>query len=325
MNSSQKKQILVTGSGGLIGSSLCKVLRNNGYLIRGFDLTATGSEHGDIRDPEAVQRAVQGCVGAIHLAAVSRVIYGEQFPELCRDVNIGGLQNLLSAIGKQPETPWLIFASSREVYGNAEPLPVKESWPLRPINTYGETKLQSEEMIRQHSETTGLRAVILRFSNVFGGINDYEDRVIPAFVSAALNNKPLRIDGEASTFDFTFLEDVLDGIVRCCSLLESGKSLAGPVHLVSGTPTTLGELARTILEITGSNSGIDITPSRNYDVGKFFGEPSYACEVLSWKHHTSLKTGLLKLAELLPDAILRSGKPSYLFGNPVKPMPLIQV
>lgn len=325
MNSSQKKQILVTGSGGLIGSSLCNVLRNNGYQVKGFDLLSPGTEYGDVRDLQAVEKAVEGCSGVVHLAAVSRVIYGEQFPELCRDVNIGGLQNLLTAIGKQQESPWLIFASSREVYGNAEPLPVKESWPLQPINTYGETKQISEEMIRNQSETEGLRAIILRFSNVFGGINDYEDRVIPAFVSAALNNKPLRVDGEASTFDFTFLEDVLDGIVRCCSLLESGKSLTGPVHLVSGTPTTLGELARTILEITGSSSGIDITPSRNYDVGKFFGDPAEACKALGWKHHTSLETGLLRLAELLPDAILRSGKPSYLSETPVKPMPLIQV
>ncbi|HRZ43236.1 MAG TPA: NAD(P)-dependent oxidoreductase [Bacteroidales bacterium] len=325
MISSAKKQVLVTGSGGLIGSSLCKVLLNNGYKVKGFDLNATGDGYGDIRNREAVLKAVEGCAGVVHLAAVSRVIYGEQFPELCRDINVGGMQNLLSAIGKQQESPWLIFASSREVYGNAEPLPVKESWPLQPINTYGETKLVSEEMILQQSKNEGLRAVILRFSNVFGGLNDYEDRVIPAFVNAALHNSPLRVDGEASTFDFTFLEDVVEGIVRCCSLLESGKTLPSPVHLVSGVPTTLGELAETILEITGSNSPIEITPSRNYDVGKFYGDPDEAFDALGWRHTTPLKTGLLRLAEMLPGTRLRPGRPTYLPENSVKPITLNQV
>ncbi len=320
-----KGRILVTGSEGLIGSSLRKLLQDKGFAVPGLDIAGQGEDQGDVRDYDSVRNAISGCSGVVHLAAVSRVVYGEKYPELCRDVNLNGLDNILKAIASENYRPWLLFASSREVYGNAEKLPVKESWPLLPINTYGETKLLSEEKILHHIQTAGLHAGILRFSNVYGGVNDYEDRVIPAFIRAAQSGNPLRVDGENCTFDFTFLEDVLDGIVRFIALLERGETLPEPVHLVGGIATTLGELARTILKITDSNSSLDITPTRTYDVGKFFGDPGLAREILEWTHTTPLETGLLRLARNMQGVQLRPGRLSVPTELMLKPEPICEV
>lgn len=298
--------ILITGSSGLIGTGLRQILIGNGYNVKGFDIRGDGEDFGDVRDTAALSKAIHGCVGVIHLAAVSRVIDGERNPELCWYVNVNGITNVIESILQQEHKPWLIFSSSREVYGNASDLPVKETQPCAPINIYGESKVKSELLVEEAVKNKGLQAAILRFSNVFGGLNDHEDRVIPAFVRAALFGEFLRVDGDDNTFDFTHLDDVLAGIVLTIKYLkETGNSLA-PVHFVSGRPTTLRELAEMVIKLTGSNSDIIQAPPRKYDVARFFGSTERAGRVLDWYHKTPLETGLLKLAGLLKEHLYLS-------------------
>ena len=95
---------------------------------RGLDLRGDGDERGDVRDPDKVARAIAGCRGVVHLAAVSRVIDGEREPARCESVNVGGLRVVIEAA--QKIGAWVLFASSREVYGQAT-LPVHEDAPLQ--------------------------------------------------------------------------------------------------------------------------------------------------------------------------------------------------
>lgn len=288
--------ILITGSCGLIGTGLRTVLTGMGYQVKGYDIRGEGEDFGDVRDVVALSNVVSGCSGVIHLAAVSRVIDGERNPKLCCDVNVNGITNVIESILQQECKPWLIFSSSREVYGNAADLPVKETASRSPINVYGESKVRSEMLVEDAVRDRGLHAAILRFSNVFGGLNDHEDRVIPAFVRAALLGDFLRVDGDDNTFDFTFLDDVIEGVFLTIKHLEErGESLT-PLHFVSGRPTTLRELAEMAIQITCSNSTILHAPSREYDVARFFGCIQRAQEVLGWRHQTSLEDGLLSLA-----------------------------
>ena len=129
-------QILITGSAGLVGASLRKALVLSGHRVVGLDLRATGAEEGDVRDLARVRRALQGCDGVVHLAGVSRVVVAERDPHLCRDTNVQGLANVIGAAEQETVPPWLLFASSREVYGEAESLPATENTPLRPVNVY---------------------------------------------------------------------------------------------------------------------------------------------------------------------------------------------
>jgi UDP-glucose 4-epimerase len=285
-------KILITGSFGLIGTALCKSLDNNGFQLSELDLRGAGDSLGDVRDLMTVERAMDGCSGVVHLAAVSRVIWGELNPDLCREVNLTGIQNVLAAIRRQEKMPWLIFASSREVYGNAGVLPVRETSLVSPINVYGETKAESEVMITEAGKSWGLPYAILRFSNVFGGIGDYSDRVVPAFFKAAISGAPLRIDGAENTFDFTWLDEVIRAIQLTVNKLENQHTINVPLHLVSGIPTTLKELAQMVIKITKSNSPLMLSRSREYDVSRFFGDPSLAEDILGWRHETPLTDAL---------------------------------
>jgi nucleoside-diphosphate-sugar epimerase len=116
--------IFITGSAGLVGSVLARTLRERGHRVVSFDLRDPDPlARGDVRDAAAVARVMRGCTGIIHLAAVSRVIFGERDPALCRSTNIGGTRTVLEAASVAPDRPWLIFASSREVYGQPTCLP----------------------------------------------------------------------------------------------------------------------------------------------------------------------------------------------------------
>lgn len=292
---SMSKTILVTGSAGLIGSAVVGALRGPLHHPRSFDLrSADPNERSDVRDFSSLCQAMEGCDGVIHLAAVSRVVWGEQDPDVCLATNVQGTRNVVRAAQQAKNRPWVLLASSREVYGQAAVLPATEDTPLRPLNVYARSKIEAERCVLGAREG-GTRTAILRLSNVYGGVVDHEDRVIPAFVGAGLRNGTLRLDGAGSTFDFTHLEDTVRGIITTVQLLEKGESTLPPIHLLTGKPTTLQQLADTVLELAESNARIEHAPARSYDVSRFFGDPRRARQWLGWEARVALRDGLLRL------------------------------
>ncbi len=289
--------ILITGSHGLVGSALRGLLAAAGHEIINLDLRAPeGAGCGDVRDLAAVSRAVADCDGIIHLAAVSRVIWAEQDPALCRETNVGGLRNVVKEAFAARRRPWLIFASSREIYGEPDALPVAEDAPLRPINIYGQTKIAGERLVGE-ARAAGLTTAILRLSNVYGSIDDHADRVIPAFARQALVGEALRVDGAGHTFDFTHIDDTARGFAAVIDAFAAGERELPPIHLLTGTPTTLGELATLAVDLSGSTSKINLGPPRSYDVERFYGDPRRAREVLGWQANVDLRRGLAGLIE----------------------------
>lgn len=141
------KTIAITGSEGLIGRAVVSAFQTLGYRLRRFDLRLPVGHpgRGNVLDAGAVARLVADCDGVIHLAAVSRVVWGERDPELCWATNVDGLRNVLDATHRQPRRPWVIFASSREVYGQPSVLPASEETPREPVNIYGRSKVMGEE------------------------------------------------------------------------------------------------------------------------------------------------------------------------------------
>jgi len=287
-------RILITGSAGLIGTALVPELQKAGFDLEGFDIRLDREQ--DVIKGAELSRHVASSDGVVHLAAVSRVVWGEQDPRRCREVNIGGLRNVLQACAKAPTRPWLLFASSREVYGSCCALPADEDAPASPVNVYGHTKLVGEEMVRA-ARQEGLRAATVRLSNVYGSADDHADRVVPAFVRGALDGQPLRVEGRGHTFDFTFVEDVARGLAAVVAQLDDGVHDLPDMHLVSGTGTTLGELADMVLTLTGSSSGVFDGEERDFDVAHFVGDPTRARSILGWNHESSLRDGLRKLID----------------------------
>lgn len=290
------QRILITGSSGLIGSALAPALTSRGARVRLFDLAAVGEARGDVRDPACVREAVEGCDGIVHLAAISRVVWGERQPELCRATNVDGLRNVLESASRSARKPWVIFASSREVYGQPDVLPVREDCPVRPVNVYGRSKAAGEALV-DAARRDGVRACTVRLSNVFGAVDDHADRVVPAFARAAACGEALRVDGAQHTFDFTHTSDVASGLTTLAALLSDGGQAPPPIQLVSGVPTTLLELAYLAIRLAGSTSTVRLAPPRDFDVERFCGSPARAQQLLGWATTISLEAGLAQLID----------------------------
>lgn len=289
-------KILITGISGLVGSALRTALQKRGMAVEGIDIRATGAEFGDIRDAKAIRNAVKGCSGVVHLAAVSRVIWGERDPELCRATNVDGFHNVLEAALQEEQKPWVIFASSREVYGQPIKLPADEETPLCPVNVYARSKVAGEDLLAEAS-LRGLRTAVIRLSNVFGSVRDHADRVVPAFARAAALGHQLRVDGAEHTFDFTHISDVTRGIVSLIENLQNGGHTPPPIHFVTGRPMTLGQLARLAIDIANSNSTIRYSEPRSFDVARFYGDPKRAHRLLGWSPSITVEDGLTDLIQ----------------------------
>ncbi|MEN3112123.1 NAD-dependent epimerase/dehydratase family protein [Uliginosibacterium paludis] len=290
------KTVLVTGSRGLVGRRLCASLRNDGFSVKELDLLGHGEHYGDVTRLADVETGIQGCVGVVHLAAVSRVVWGQRDPELCWRTNVTGLQNLVHAALAQSSKPWILFSSSREVYGQAPSLPVAETTELNPLNVYARSKAEGERVVLD-ARSQGLQTAVVRLSNVYGCTKDHADRVIPAFARAAVEGSPLRVEGSNHTFDFTHVNDVVRGLRALIGLFESGEQSLHPVHLVSGHPTSLGELAAICCRLAKSDAVVTEAAPRSYDVARFYGDPGRAREFLGWEPEISLEAGLIRLIE----------------------------
>lgn len=290
-------RILITGGCGLIGSALARRLTAAGHETINFDLSGyCGRAPMDITDIESVAAAMESCAGVVHLAAISRVVWGERDPVRCREVNVKGTRNVLAAAAARgARAPWVLVASSREVYGQASSFPVPEWAPYRPLNVYARSKVEVENMVVS-SRKDGLCTSVVRFSSVYGAIADHADRVVPGFARLAAEGGTLRVDGEDTTLDFTHIEDVTDGLQMMTDLLSAGHGLPPPVHFVSGRGTTLRELADIAVKAAGSGI-IEVGPSRDYDVNKFIGDPSRAEQLLGWRSSTVLEEGIKRLVE----------------------------
>jgi nucleoside-diphosphate-sugar epimerase len=290
-----KPTILITGSAGLVGTALVSILQTRGYRVHPLDLRDPEPLlRADVRDSQGVRDALVGCAGVIHLAAISRVIWGERDPEGCRTTNIGGTRNVLDAALAAAHRPWLIFASSREVYGQPQALPATEDSPLDPINVYGHTKIAGERLVAAACDR-GLRGAVVRLSNVYGSAADHHDRVVPAFVRAAVSGQPLRVEGADHTFDFTHVDDTARGIAALAELLDAGRAAAAtdpPPDRHADHPRHTGPLA---IELAGTRAPITHAPPRNFDVAHFHGSPERARQLLDWSPRVSLRDGLARL------------------------------
>ncbi|HWA51201.1 MAG TPA: NAD(P)-dependent oxidoreductase [Dongiaceae bacterium] len=293
-------RILITGAAGLIGRAVGAALRQAGSDVVGLDISAEDpADRGDLCDTDALARRIKDVGGILHLGAVSRVIEGERDPDLCWRVNAEGTRSLLDLARQSPLRPWVIYASSREVYGQQDRLPVAEDARLLPTNVYARSKVEAERLT-EAARAAGLNTAILRFSNVYGDTRDHVDRVVPAFARAAAlaahSPQDIRVDGAACTFDFTYLDDVTDGILRVVRQLERGEAKLPPIHFVTGQSTSLGELAALAARIGGPNVRVTETAPRSFDVYRFAGDPARAAQLLGWRARTLIEQGFGKLA-----------------------------
>ncbi|MHA1366770.1 MAG: NAD-dependent epimerase/dehydratase family protein [Promethearchaeota archaeon] len=285
-------KILVTGSAGFIGSALKEFLEKQEIDVIPFDIK--DDLQCNVKNLEMLKKLVSDVDGIVHLAAVSRVIIAQEQPHECVSTNIGGITNVLEAARLRGKiTPWIIFGSSREVFGEPSVLPVVEDSPKIPINIYGLSKITGEKLCETYARYYGLKVRILRFSNVYTSINDHMDRVIPKFILQALKGEDLYINGSGEEqFDFTYISDTINGIWGCIQEIERNDSALDDFNLSIGTPVSLKDLAEIIIKKTDSKSRIMFNDSRYYDVNHFYASPKKARDKLGFTPSISIEEGI---------------------------------
>lgn len=311
---------MITGGNGFIGSHLAEKLLSRGDSVSLLDLKFNTNTRlvdcekirGDIRDYSAVRRAVEGKEIVIHLAAVSRVAWGQEDPFNCWLTNQVGTINVLEACKKAESNPVLLEASSREVYGEPLYLPVNEGHPKRPKSVYGLTKLCAERACLSYSSSSGLARtvnhVVMRFSNVYGSERDLPERVIPKFMNKALHGEDITLYGGEQILDFTFIDDTIAGIVKLAtaSLEGDGTIFGEDFHFATGRGVSVSELANLVVGLVDSRSKIIHGASNNFEVRKFVGDLSKSRKILRYEPTVSLEHGLRILRDrTVPTIIAR--------------------
>ena len=255
----------------------------------------------DITTDAELEARLEGVTGIVHLAAVSRVCVAEKQPERCTLVNLHGTMRLLKSAASAG-CSWIIFGSSREVYGEQPRLPARETAQLQPMNHYGRIKLKGEQMVVEQCQANGMLHSVVRFSNVYGHPGDHPTRVVNAFIRRALLGEALEIHGGGQVFDFTYIADTAEAIVVVAEYLHRVKGSLPPMHILPGKPVGIELLAQLVLETTASNSAIIFTSGRNYDVNRFYGNPRLMHDKLGFRCKTDLAKGIRLTVQSYMDA-----------------------
>lgn len=271
------KTYVVTGGAGFIGSLLVDQLSSIGAnairviddLSRGKMENLKGSRNrvtffrGDVTDMTLLINAMSGADVVYHLAAQASVIWAETHLDQTFRSNVIGTFSVLRA-AREAGVKRVVFASSREVYGEPQSLPVSEEAALCPKNAYGMSKLVGEMYCKAFTDER-MDVSVLRFTNVYGPRD--EDRVVPRFIKQALLNQNLVVYGGSQTLDFVSIDTVVAALIKSADV-----SFQGPINIGSGQRTTLLELAATILSLTGSRSQLQVLPLRNAEVTHFVAD-----------------------------------------------------
>ena len=276
-------KIVITGGAGFIGHHLARALTCASHEVALFDnlhrgsytrthVRATRFVRGDVRDYHACLRAFEGADAVVHLAAQSNVMGSQGAPDYTVSTNVTGTWNVARAT-TQLGIGHLIFASSREVYGDSPELPVAETSPFAPKNLYGASKVAGELLLEQ-LQKRGSCVSVLRLSNVIGRGDC--GRVVPLWLELARRNEPLTIFGGSQVLDLVSVEVVCAAFIR---VLENA-DIAGPINIGSGSATTILSLADHIISLTDSRSVVNIVPPRGPEVSRFCADVTRMRELL---------------------------------------------
>jgi UDP-glucose 4-epimerase len=262
----EKRNYLVTGGAGFIGSHLVERLVRDGHGVRVLDDFSAGKEEnlapmmdkielvrGDIRDVEVVREAVKDMEIVFHEAAMGSVPRSVADPQTTHHVNITGTLNVLLA-ARDAGARRVVFASSSSVYGETPELPKHEAMVPQPLSPYALSKLTGEHYISVFKQVYGFEAVALRYFNIFGPRQDPDSHyaaVMPKFAMALLNGEPPVIFGDGlQSRDFTYIENVVEANL----LASEAQGIAGGAFNVAcGGRYTLLELLNKMKEFLGSD------------------------------------------------------------------------
>ncbi len=300
-------QVLVTGGAGFIGSNLAKKLLEKGYTVRVLDNLQSGFAtnlapypevefvHGDVRDKEAVDAAVNGCEVVFHLAASVGNKRSIDFPVDDAEINVIGTLRILEAARKHGVRK-VVASSSAGIFGELKTLPIREDHPVEPDSPYGASKLCEEKQCLVYAKLYGFESVCLRYFNVYGPNQRFDayGNVIPIFMFQILQNEKLTIFGDGEqTRDFVNVRDVVQANIRAAE----AHGVSGAFNIGSGTRISINGLVEKMKTTTGISTDIVYGPPRQGDVRDSLADISAARAALGFVPAVCLDEGLAEYTQ----------------------------
>lgn len=268
-------KILVTGGAGFIGSHIVELFQGRAD-VRVIDNLRSGFRHnlapfavdfieGSILDKTLLARAMESVDYVFHLAAMISVPESMSSPVECVELNTIGTLNVLEAAAAAGVKK-LVLSTSAAIYGDNPVVPKREEMTPEPKSPYAVTKLDAEYYCGMYTRERGLPTACLRYFNVFGPRQNPRSQyaaAVPIFIEKALRGAPLTVYGDGEqTRDFIFVKD----IARANAFFATECGAVGVHNIAYGGVITINDLAKKIVEITGSSSEIRYAPMRAGDV-----------------------------------------------------------
>jgi UDP-glucose 4-epimerase len=303
------KRALVTGGAGFIGSHVADLYLERGYQVTVLDNLSSGSREnlpaaaefveGDITSPDAAALVREGRFDAIsHLAAQIDVRKSVLDPAYDASVNIGGTLNLLEALRQSGRPARFVFSSTGgAIYGDFVTPPNVEEYAKDPESPYGIAKLSAELYMAYYARIHGLDTVALRYSNVYGPRQNPhgEAGVVAIFCERILNGQALTVFGHGKlTRDYVYVGDVARANLAAAErpLPKAERLDTRGFNIGTGIETTVEELARTLMEVSGTEVPLNPQPSRPGEQQRSAVMIDKAAAVLDWRPEMDLTEGL---------------------------------
>ena len=307
-------RILVVGGAGYIGSHVVKELLNTGYDVRVFDNLSTGQEinlfeqaefiRGDILDVPALEKAMQGIDGVVHLAAKKAVGESMEKPDLYALNNLNGTINVLNAMVKEG-VKYFVFSSTAAVYGMPKVEVLDEQTPLNPINFYGFSKKMIEDVLSWYDKLKGIKFVALRYFNAVGydkdgqvkGLEKNPQNLLPIIMETifGVRDKMTVFGSDYPTKDGTCVRDYIHVSDLASAhelafkyLLKSNESQV--MNLGTGSGHSVKEMIETTQAVTKKKVAYEMGARRSGDPAALMAYSEKAKELLGWQpKHSSLE------------------------------------
>jgi UDP-glucose 4-epimerase len=306
------KHVLVTGGLGFIGSSLARRLvgagarvtlidslipQYGGNLFNIHDIRDSVSVNiSDVRDRHAMAHLVQGMDYLFNLAGQTSHLDSMTDPRTDLDINAAAQLSILEACRQHNPSIRIVFASTRQLYGKPEYLPVDEKHSIKPVDVNGINKLAGEWYHLLYNNVYGIRACALRLTNTYGPgmrVKDARQTFLGIWIRNLIEGRPIQVFGDGLQLrDFNYVDDVVDALLVAATHSQA----AGQVFNLGATDViSLIDLASLLVRLHGSGSFevVPFPPERKaIDIGDYYSDFSKASSTLGWSPHVGLEQGL---------------------------------
>lgn len=299
---------LVTGGAGFIGSHISRALLELGHSVRVFDNFSSGRREnlagldveiveGDLRDADAVAKAVKGAGIIFHEAAFVSVPESMEKPQECFDVNVTGTSILFEAVRKVG-VKRAVFATSAAVYGDSQAYPLVEDTPLRQLSPYAVSKRVDELYGQLYTSSFDFEVVALRYFNVYGPRQRPDSMyaaAVPIFIRRMLDGKPVTIFGDGGqSRDLINVRDVIQANL----LAAEHPAAPGQIfNVCTGVETRLLDLLDILYELFPNAPRHIHAEPRAGDIYRSIGSPQKIMDTLGFKPRVTLAEGLKEAVE----------------------------